>query len=65
MRFGIGNPGGIINVSEERAQLGNSASEVGVQGRSERGRRLEGDHNQVLSGRIAVRVTAGKDNRGS
>jgi iron complex outermembrane receptor protein len=63
--FGIGNPGGIINVSTKRAQLGKNASEVGVQGRSEGGLRLEGDHNQVLNGKIAVRVAAAKDNRGS
>ena len=63
--FGIGNPGGIINVSTKRAQLAKNASEVAVQGRSEGGLRLEGDYNQVVNHKIAVRVAAAKDNRGS
>jgi outer membrane receptor protein involved in Fe transport len=63
--FGIGNPGGIINVSTKRAQLAKNASEVAVQGRSEGGLRLEGDYNQVVNDKIAVRVAAAKDNRGS
>jgi outer membrane receptor protein involved in Fe transport len=63
--FGIGNPGGIINVSTKRAQLGKNASEVAVQGRAEGGLRLEGDHNQALNDTFAVRVAAAKDNRGS
>ena len=63
--FGIGNPGGIINVSTKRAQLGKNSGAVAVQGRSEGGLREEGDYNQVLGDKVAVRVAAAKDNRGS
>jgi iron complex outermembrane recepter protein len=63
--FGIGNPGGIINVSTKRAQLGKNSSAAAVQGRSEGGLRLEGDYNQILGDKAAVRVAAAKDNRGS
>jgi iron complex outermembrane receptor protein len=63
--FGIGNPGGIINVSTKRAQLGKNSGNVAVQGRSEGGLREEGDYNQVLGDKVAVRVAAAKDNRGS
>jgi outer membrane receptor protein involved in Fe transport len=63
--FGIGNPGGLINVSTKRAQLGKNSGEVAVQGRSEGGLRLEGDYNQVLGSKVAVRVATAKDNRGS
>ncbi len=63
--FGIGSPGGIINVSTKRAQLGKNAVSAAVQGRSAGGRREEGDFNQVLSDKLAVRVGAVKDNRGS
>lgn len=63
--FGIGNPGGSINVSTKRAELGRNSSGVAVQGRSEGGLRLEGDHNQIVGDTLAVRVATAKDNRGS
>jgi len=63
--FGIGSPGGLINVTTKRALLGKNTVSAAVQGRSEGGIREEGDYNQALGGKVAVRVAAVKDHRGS
>jgi len=63
--FGIGSPGGLLNVSNKRALLGKVGGSAAVQGRSEGGLREEADFNQAFGDRIAVRVAAVKDQRGS
>ena len=63
--FGIGSPGGLINVTNKRAMLGQNAVSVAVQGRSEGGLREEGDYNQTIGKNISVRVAAVKEQRGS
>ena len=63
--FGIGSPGGIINATTKRAQLGKNAISAAVQGRSEGGLRKEADFNQTLGGKLAVRVAGVQDHRGS
>ncbi len=63
--FGIGSPGGIVNATTKRALLGKDAVAVAVQGRSEGGLREEADVNLPVGGRLALRVAAVKDNRGS
>ena len=63
--FGIGSPGGLINVTNKRALLGKNAASVAVQGRSEGGLREEADYNQAIGDRISLRVTAMKEQRGS
>ena len=63
--FGIGSPGGLINVSNKRAMLGKNAGSVAVQGRSEGGLREEADYNQAIGDRVAFRAAAAKEQRGS
>jgi outer membrane receptor protein involved in Fe transport len=63
--FGIGSPGGLINVTNKRAMLGQNAVSVEVQGRSEGGLREEGDYNQAIGKHISLRVAAVKEQRGS
>jgi len=63
--FGIGSPGGLINVTNKRALLGKNAASVAVQGRSEGGLREEGDYNQAIGKNISLRVAAVKEQRGS
>lgn len=63
--FGIGSPGGLINVNNKRALLGKDAGSAAVQGRSEGGLREEADYNQAIGDRVAVRAAAAKEQRGS
>ena len=63
--FGIGSPGGLINVTNKRALLGKNAFSAAVQGRSEGGLREEADYNQAIGEHISLRVAAVKEQRGS
>ena len=63
--FGIGSPGGLINVTNKRALLGKDAASASVQGRSEGGLREEADYNQAINDRVSIRVAALKEQRGS
>lgn len=61
--FGIGEPGGLINVSTKQALLGNARGEAGATVRSWNGRRVDLDYNQpLISKTLALRVAA-VDNR--
>lgn len=63
--FGIGSPGGIINVNSKRALLGKTTGSATVQGRSFGGLRGEVDHNQAIGDRVAIRVAAVNEQLGS
>ena len=63
--FGIGSPGGIVNTTTKRAILSKNAMTVALQGRSEGGHRAEADYNQTTGDKVAVRVAAVQDHRGS
>ena len=63
--FGVGSPGGIINVMSKRAYLNKNSGSVTVQGRSEGGFRQEADYNQSIGDRIAIRAAAMNEQRGS
>jgi iron complex outermembrane recepter protein len=63
--FGIGSPGGIINVTNKRALLGKNTGSVAVQGRSEGGLREEFDYNQAIGNHVALRFAAMKEQRES
>ena len=57
--FGVGNPGGIINATTQRARLTANSNLVAGQVRTYGGTRIEGDHNHVvLRDRLAFRVAA-------
>ncbi len=57
--FGIGCPGGIINVTTKRARLDRSTGSAALQVRSEGGEREEADYNQVVvKDRLGVRAAA-------
>ena len=60
--FGMGNPGGTINVSTKRAVLGDQRGSLALIGRSYDGWRYELDANQpVIKNRLAVRVVTAKE----
>ena len=63
--FGIGSPGGLVNVTNKRAWLGKNIGSVSVQGRSNGGLRTEADYNQVIGDRFALRLAAVNEERGS
>jgi len=63
--FGIGSPGGIVNVMSKRAFLKKSSGSVTLQGRSEGGFRQEADYNQAIGERFAIRAAALNEERGS
>lgn len=57
--FGVGDPGGIINVTTKRALLNNAQGYVSIQGKSYEGLREEIDYNQpLIKGKLAVRFAA-------
>jgi iron complex outermembrane receptor protein len=60
--FGVGNPGGIVNVSTKRAVLNDARGSLALIGRSYDGGRYELDVNQPLvRDRLAVRVATAKE----
>lgn len=60
--FGVGNPGGIVNVSTKRALFNETRGSVAFIGRSYDGWRSELDVNQPLvRDRLAVRVASAKE----
>ena len=63
--FGIGSPGGLVNVTNKRALLAKNTGSAAVQGRSNGGLRMEADYNQAIGDRVAVRVAAVNEQRGS
>ena len=63
--FGIASPGGLVNVTSKRALMGKNSGSVGFQGRSNGGMRKEADYNQAIGDRVAVRVAAVNEQRGS
>jgi outer membrane receptor protein involved in Fe transport len=63
--FGIGSPGGIINVNSKRALLGKTTRSAVIQGRSNGGLRAEVDYNQAIGDRLALRVAAVNEKLGS
>lgn len=57
--FGVGEPGGITNVSTKRAMLNGRKGYVSLQGKSHDGLRAEIDFNEaVIEGKLAFRVAA-------
>ena len=56
--FGVGSPGGIINVTTKRAILGATKTALTVQGTTWDGLRWEGDFNVPVGDKIALRVAA-------
>lgn len=63
--FGIGSPGGLVNVTNKRAILGNDRGSVAFQVRSEGGQRMEADYNQAIGENTAIRVAAVNEQRES
>lgn len=64
--FGLGDPGGIINVSSKRAVLRAPSGAVTFQGLSHAGQREEFDFNTpLLRDRLAVRLAAARRRTGS
>lgn len=60
--FGVGNPGGSINVSTKRAALGEQRGAMALTGRSYDGWRYELDANQpIVRNRLAVRFVTAKE----
>lgn len=60
--FGIGDPGGIINVSTKRAILSQSKGSIGLTARSHQSDRAEFDYNQPLwRDRMAFRFAASRE----
>ena len=60
--FGVGNPGGIVNVSTKRAILNDARGALAVTARSYGGRRGELDLNQpIVRDRLAVRLATAKE----
>lgn len=60
--FGLGDPGGIINVTTKRAILGQQKGNFALVGKSHDGFRQEIDFNQpVVKDRVAVRVAAARE----
>ena len=60
--FGVGNPGGIVNVSTKRAILNDARGSLAVTARSYGGRRGELDLNQpIVRDRLAVRLATAKE----
>jgi iron complex outermembrane receptor protein len=60
--FGVGNPGGIVNVSTKRAVLNEPRGSLAFIGRSYDGWRYELDVNQpVVRDRLAVRIATAKE----
>ncbi|MFM9030628.1 MAG: hypothetical protein ACKOTF_08090, partial [Opitutaceae bacterium] len=60
--FGVGNPGGIVNVSTKRAIFNDARGSLAAIGRSYDGWRYELDVNQpLLRDRLAVRVATAKE----
>ena len=60
--FGVGNPGGIVNVTTKRAAMNDTRGSLAFTGRSFGGWRGELDLNQpLLRNRLAVRVATAKE----
>ncbi len=57
--FGVGEPGGITNVSTKRAMLNGRKGYVSLQGKSHDGLRAEIDFNEtILEGKLGFRIAA-------
>lgn len=64
--FGMGSPGGVINVSTKRARLNQVSGSLSVQARSWNGIRGVLDYNQpIVKDRLSVRLAAVRDRRES
>ena len=62
--FGIGSPGGLINISSKRATLERRTGSLTLQTRSTEGLRATLDYNQpVLKDRVSLRLAAVTDDR--
>ena len=62
--FGLGSPGGVVNVSTKRSVLNSSFGSITLQGRSHNGFRAVLDVNQpILKDRLSVRVAGVTDDR--
>lgn len=60
--FGIGDPGGIVNVTTKRAILGQTKGSVAFVGKSHESLREEIDYNQpILNDKLAIRFAAAHD----
>jgi len=60
--FGIGNPGGVINVTTKRAMLGRNSGYLQLRAKSHDGFRQEVDYNQtIVPKRAAIRIAAVND----
>lgn len=60
--FGIGSPGGIINVTTKRANLTRQGTEITISARSYNGLREEIEFNQpLIEDRLAIRISAVED----
>ena len=64
--FGMGSPGGVVNVSTKRARFNESSGSLTLQGRSWDGIRAVLDYNQpLLKDRLSLRLAAVRDKRDS
>ncbi|MBL9200958.1 MAG: TonB-dependent receptor plug domain-containing protein [Opitutaceae bacterium] len=64
--FGFGSPGGVINLSPNRASVGSAFGQAALAARSHRGVRATLDYNRVLlRDRLALRVAAVRDHGGT
>ena len=62
--FGLGSPGGVVNVSTKRSVLNSSFGSITLQGRSNNGFRAVLDVNQpILKDRLSVRLAGVTDRR--
>jgi len=62
--FGLGSPGGVINVSTNRAVLNRAFGSVTVQGRSYEGLRNSFDYNlPLIKDRLSLRIDAVQDDK--
>ena len=62
--FGLGSPGGVVNVSTNRATIDRTFGSVSVQARSHDGLRTALDFNQpVIPGKLSLRLDAVQDEK--
>lgn len=62
--FGLGSPGGVINVTSKRARTTTAGGSVSLQTRDTGGLRSVLDYNQpIVEGKVALRLAAVKDDR--
>jgi outer membrane receptor protein involved in Fe transport len=62
--FGLGSPGGVVNVSTKRAVYDRNFGSISLQGRSPDGWRAALDYNQaLLPGKLSARIAAVQDEK--